>query len=79
MHLTDIRILQILSNRLLYLQSKWSNPTFTNYFTIFLQTIDMINSYEFLYGLITNIIFLLTSKYLEIVKVTSVIYNNVIK
>ena len=39
------------------------NATKTNQFTIFLQTVDVINFYKFLSGLITNIKFLLTNNY----------------
>ena len=42
-----------------------STVTTTNYFTIFLQTIDVINSYLFSSGSITNITFLLTNNYLS--------------
>ena len=42
-----------------------STVTTTNYFTIFLQTIDVINSYLFSFGSITNITFLLTNNYLS--------------
>ena len=42
-----------------------SNATTTNDFTIFLQTIDVINSYLFSFGSITNITFLLTNNCLS--------------
>ena len=42
-----------------------SNLTVINYFTTFLQTIDMTNSYWFSFQLIVNIIFSLTNNHLS--------------
>ena len=42
-----------------------SNVTCTNYFTTFLQTVNVENFYWFLYRDTTNIIFLLTNNYLS--------------
>ena len=42
-----------------------STVTTTNYFTIFLQIIEVINSFLFSFGSITNITFLLTNNYLS--------------
>ena len=42
-----------------------SNTILTNFFTIFLQTVLIANSYWFAHGPITHIIFLLTSNHLS--------------
>ena len=42
-----------------------SNTILTNFFTIFLQTVLVANFYWFVHGLITHIIFLLTSNHLS--------------
>ena len=44
---------------------KNSNATSTKYLITFLQTINVANSYRFLFGFNTNIIFVLTNNYLS--------------
>ena len=44
-------------------QYQISNVIGINYFTTFLQTITIVNLYWFSFGLITNIIFLITNNH----------------